>query len=108
MADSAPVSYYEILGISPQSPSYEIRRAYHRLLRLCHPDKWALRGESAGNLKFTVPELQKIYTTLIDENQRASYDLQLQKTLIRQKRADNAVVWQKIHLLDMDLTDDGM
>ena len=35
-------SHYEVLGVSPDAPSDEVRRAYRRLALVLHPDKRAV------------------------------------------------------------------
>ncbi|XP_027347968.1 chaperone protein dnaJ 11, chloroplastic [Abrus precatorius] len=66
---------YEILGIGTAASGKEIKAAYRRLARVCHPDVVAMdRKESAAG------EFMKIhaaYCTLSDPEKRASYDRRL-------------------------------
>ncbi|HQQ95282.1 MAG TPA: J domain-containing protein [Bacteroidia bacterium] len=63
-------TYYDILGVSQQAGSTEIKSAFRRLAKLYHPDKNPREKEVfAGILK--------AYETLIDPSKRAVYDRQL-------------------------------
>ncbi|KAH7519922.1 chaperone protein dnaJ 11, chloroplastic [Ziziphus jujuba] len=65
-------SLYEILGIPTGASCQEIKAAYRRLARICHPDVATLdRKDSSAN------EFMKIhaaYSTLSDPAKRADYD----------------------------------
>lgn len=61
--------YYEVLGVSKQATSEEIKKAYRQLAKKYHPD---VSTEANAEDKFK--EVQEAYDTLSDENKRATYD----------------------------------
>lgn len=61
--------YYEILGISRNSTSDEIKKAYRKLAHQYHPD---VSKDPAGEAKFK--EVGEAYATLKDKEKRAAYD----------------------------------
>lgn len=61
-----PKDYYQILGISKDASSEQIKKAYHQLAHKHHPDKG---GDEA---KFK--EVNEAYHTLSDKSKRAQYD----------------------------------
>ncbi len=61
--------YYDILGVSRSSSDAEIKRAYHRLARECHPD---LNKEPDAERRFK--EINEAYEILGDRRKRAEYD----------------------------------
>ena len=62
--------FYEILGVSRQSPAVEIRRAYRRLARRYSPDVnlWDARAESLFE------EIREAYRVVSDPAARSLYD----------------------------------
>ncbi|KAI5639925.1 dnaJ domain-containing protein [Phthorimaea operculella] len=68
-ASLADVTYYEILGISKQASTQEIRQAYKRLAIKYHPDKNPEVSNQEMFLKIT-----EAYETLKDPNKRHDYD----------------------------------
>ncbi|KAJ4876887.1 Chaperone DnaJ-domain superfamily protein [Raphanus sativus] len=70
LSSSATASLYEILEIPVGSTSQEIKSAYRRLARNCHPDV-AGNGRSAGD-EFV--KIHAAYCTLSDPEKRAVYD----------------------------------
>lgn len=61
------IDYYELLGVTRDASSSEIRSAYRALAKAMHPDA----GGTAGAFRL----LREAYDTLIDPEQRADYDL---------------------------------
>lgn len=59
---------YEVLELTPTATHVDIKRAYHRLAIIYHPDK----AGPAGAPKFR--EINAAYSTLSDPNRRAVYD----------------------------------
>jgi molecular chaperone DnaJ len=59
--------YYEILGVSRDASSAEIKKAYRQLAHKYHPDK---KGGSAEKFK----EINEAYQTLSNKEKRSQYD----------------------------------
>ncbi|CCG82048.1 Uncharacterized J domain-containing protein C4H3.01 [Taphrina deformans PYCC 5710] len=62
------ITYYEIMEISPQATSAEIKKAYHKRAAKIHPDK------TGGTTTAAFLELQEAYNILSNEDSRAHYD----------------------------------
>ncbi len=62
--------YYEVLGVSRQASTDEIKTAYRRLAVKLHPDK--NQGNKEAEEKFK--ELNEAYSVLSDSQKRRSYD----------------------------------
>ncbi len=62
--------YYELLGVSRQASSEEIKKSYRQLARKYHPD--ANQGDASAESKFK--EIAKAYETLSDTEKRQMYD----------------------------------
>lgn len=61
--------YYTILGVSTNASGVQIRRAYHRLARLYHPDVNKKEGHDAR-----MRLVNEAYEILSDATRRATYD----------------------------------
>jgi len=61
-----PKDYYQILGVEKNASPEDIRKAYHRLAHLYHPDK----GGDENKFK----EVNEAYQTLSNKDKRAQYD----------------------------------
>ncbi|XP_041020042.1 chaperone protein dnaJ 11, chloroplastic [Juglans microcarpa x Juglans regia] len=73
---TACTSLYEILGIHTDATCQEIKTAYRRLARTCHPDVVAVparKDSSAGEFM----RIHAAYSTLSDPHKRADYDRKL-------------------------------
>lgn len=62
--------YYEVLGVSPNAPEAEIKKAYRQLAVKYHPDKNA--NDKASEEKFK--EASEAYEVLSDSQKRQIYD----------------------------------
>ena len=62
------MNYYEILGVTPDSSTVEIKAAYRKLVRQFHPD---VNPQGARKFK----DVSIAYDTLIDEEKRKQYDI---------------------------------
>jgi curved DNA-binding protein len=61
--------YYAILGVKPETPTEEIKRAYRKLARQYHPD---VSKEPDAENRFK--EINEAWQVLQDEQKRAQYD----------------------------------
>jgi len=66
-----PKDYYEILGVSRDASSDDLKKAYRRLARENHPDTSKDPKEVAEE-KFK--EISEAYEVLSDEGKRKTYD----------------------------------
>jgi curved DNA-binding protein CbpA len=65
--------YYNILGVSPLATDTEIKNAYRRLAKECHPDKsFSVGHPILTNAQFD--ELNEAYHVLSDKKRRQDYD----------------------------------
>ena len=62
--------YYQILGIQRGAPDQEIKAAFRRLAKECHPD--ICNGDHTAEHRFK--ELNEAYEALKDPQRRAAYD----------------------------------
>ena len=62
--------YYDVLGLSRGASEQDIKSAFRRLAKDCHPDRNA--GDKAAEQKFK--ELGEAYEALRDPQKRAAYD----------------------------------
>ena len=62
--------YYEVLGVSNDASSGDIKKAYRKLAVKFHPDKNPDDPEAEENFK----ELGEAYEVLMDDQKRAAYD----------------------------------
>lgn len=70
-------SYYDILGVSSNSSTDEIRRAYRKLAMQWHPDRWTRTPSSLGEAKSKFQQIQEAYSVLSDPKKRTMYDVGL-------------------------------
>lgn len=65
------IDYYEILGVSHDASVDEIKKVYHKLLRIYHPDN---NPTDQDHIKL----VNKAYEVLSNEEKRKQYDLKIQ------------------------------
>ncbi|MQL96931.1 hypothetical protein Taro_029621 [Colocasia esculenta] len=63
---------YDVLGLAAGATAREIKQAYRRLARACHPDAAGGGREGASADEFM--RVHAAYATLSDPNKRAEYD----------------------------------
>ncbi|KAJ8771005.1 hypothetical protein K2173_023330 [Erythroxylum novogranatense] len=68
-------SLYEVLGISIGANNQEIKSAYRKLARTCHPDVAAVDRKDSSADEFK--KIHAAYSTLSDPEKRAVYDSKL-------------------------------
>ena len=75
--------YYQILGVSRDSGTQEIRRAYYRMAKSWHPDL-----NHARDAKSRFQEISRAYSVLSDPSARAVYDGTAPDPWVRNRRRD--------------------
>jgi hypothetical protein len=70
------VTHYEALGVAPDAPADEIRRAYLRLARAHHPDRHAATATPAtsDDAERRMRDINAAWAVLGDPAKRAEYD----------------------------------
>ncbi|PHU26951.1 Chaperone protein DnaJ [Capsicum chinense] len=72
LVHASPSCFYEILGIPMGATIQEIKAAYRRLARVCHPDVAAIDQKDSSADDFM--KIHAAYSTLSDPEKRADYD----------------------------------
>jgi len=70
-------TYYELLGVTAESPSTQIKKNYYSLVRKFHPDSNVGRGELTGPLRDLMVVIAEAYRTIGNQDKRAGYDKSL-------------------------------
>jgi curved DNA-binding protein CbpA len=70
-------TYYQVLGVTAESPSSQIKRNYYSLARKFHPDSQVGGRELIGPLKDLMVVIAEAYRTLGHQDKRAAYDKSL-------------------------------
>jgi DnaJ family protein A protein 2 len=63
------MNYYDVLGVSKTASETEIKKAFHKIARECHPDK---NPDKEAEERFK--QCNEAYDVLMDSNKRAMYD----------------------------------
>jgi curved DNA-binding protein CbpA len=85
-----PVSYYEVLQITPQASDEDVKRAYRRLALHHHPDRHP-KNQTLAELKFQL--ITKAYEALKTHELRAVYDQSLAPAAPVQNNKPSAWGW---------------
>lgn len=72
-------NHYQILGLSPEVSSDEIKRAYRKLAKSQHPDARHHSSDMDESLAATeaMMRINEAYSILIDQSKRAEYDIKI-------------------------------
>jgi tetratricopeptide (TPR) repeat protein len=70
-------TYYQLLGVTTESPAAQIKKSYHAVARKFHPDHHMDRPEFMASMKELMGIATDAYKTLANEKSRASYDQQI-------------------------------
>jgi len=82
--------YYRILGVSGDAETDDIKKAFRKLARSCHPDVAGDDPEAAE--KFA--QIREAYETLADPSRRAKYDLRHRRMHERQNKSHIRTEWR--------------
>lgn len=73
-------THYEVLGVAPDAPTDEIKRAYHARARLYHPDAHAVaEGSVRVEAQRNMQDLNVAWTVLRNTTTRRRYDRSLDR-----------------------------
>jgi curved DNA-binding protein CbpA len=70
-------TYYQILGVTTESPAGQIKKSFYSLAQKFHPDHHMASGELFPTFQRVMEAVTQAYKTLIDGDKRAVYDKQL-------------------------------
>ena len=82
--------YYRVLGVGIDAQTDDIKKAFRKLARTCHPD---VAGEDP-NAAEQFARIREAYETLVDSARRAKYDQRTQRQEHRQKRSHIKNEWR--------------
>ncbi|HVF92668.1 MAG TPA: DnaJ domain-containing protein [Blastocatellia bacterium] len=73
--------YYEVLGVTRQATTGDVKAAYYQLAKKLHPDRYRKPEYSdlKGKLEALFARITQAYETLSDSGQRAAYDDKIRK-----------------------------
>ncbi|KAF5753042.1 chaperone protein dnaJ 11 chloroplastic [Tripterygium wilfordii] len=78
---ASSTSLYEILGLPTGATREEVKSAYRRLARVCHPDVAAVERKDRSADEFI--KIHAAYCTLSDPEKRAVYDRKIFRRPVR-------------------------
>ncbi|XP_055529703.1 dnaJ homolog subfamily C member 24-like [Wyeomyia smithii] len=84
------VSHYQVLGVAPDAPLEEIRKAYQSLALRFHPDKMHNNGTSAEFIR-----IDEAWKVLRDAHSRRVYDAELMQRTCREEYFVNEILTVK-------------
>jgi curved DNA-binding protein CbpA len=70
-------TYYQLLGVTAESPSSQVKKSYYSLARKFHPDSHGGNRELMTRLKDLMVIIAEAYRTLENQEKRAAYDKSL-------------------------------
>jgi curved DNA-binding protein CbpA len=85
---------YELLGVTEEANDEDIRRAYKRLAKELHPDRFVGDSTAQHEAEERFSKVSHAYNVLKDPTQRSEYDFE-RKMILKQGLDDNIEVVQK-------------
>ena len=70
-------TYYQLLGVTSESPNSQLKKSYHALARKFHPDAHMSKQALAAPVRDLMVVITEAYRTLENEEKRATYDKRL-------------------------------
>jgi curved DNA-binding protein CbpA len=70
-------TYYQLLGVTAESPNAQVKKNYYSLARKFHPDSHVGNRELITRLKDLMVIIAEAYRTLENQDKRAAYDKSL-------------------------------
>jgi hypothetical protein len=67
-------TYYQLLGVTSESPTSQLKKSYHALARKFHPDAHMANQALAAPVRDLMVVITEAYRTLENEEKRAAYD----------------------------------
>jgi tetratricopeptide (TPR) repeat protein len=67
-------TYYQLLGVTSESPTSQLKKSYHALARKFHPDTHMSNQALAAPVMDLMVVITEAYRTLENEEKRAAYD----------------------------------
>lgn len=92
--------FYEILDCAPEASRAELKRAYHRRARQCHPDRKAADGE---NTRAAFQRIERAWRTLGNPELKKMYDAECRQA---QLEAECALVYARLKPEDLSSTEE--
>ncbi|CAA7391376.1 unnamed protein product [Spirodela intermedia] len=77
---------YDVLEVGAGATAQEIKAAYRRLARACHPDVVRADRRGGGGSAAEFMRIHAAYATLSDPDKRAEYDRRVVTTLAMRRR----------------------
>jgi molecular chaperone DnaJ len=71
-------THYETFGIQREASTTQIKRAYRSLVKLCHPDLFAMASATSTEAETRMREINAGYTVLSNPHKRETCDSTLQ------------------------------
>ena len=73
-------TYYQLLGVTSESPRRQVKKSYYALAREFHPDNYGYNRELIASLASLMTIISQAYRTLENKEKRAAYDKSLAAT----------------------------
>lgn len=90
-------TYYQLLGVTPESSSGQVKKSFYTLARKFHPDHHMNRPEVVASLKELMGVVTEAYKTLTDDEKRSQYDKRLAESGSFGLRRDKTEGQETIH-----------